>query len=58
LARWFVVVRRERRDLYRFMGERLEGVVGVEVMLDRRRGDRRRRLAWSSVRETRMPNSA
>lgn len=40
-----VVVQRSRRDLYDFLRERLEGVPGVEVILDSRARDRRMRAA-------------
>jgi hypothetical protein len=45
MARWLVVVQRGRRDLYDFLRERLEGVPGVEVILDSRARDRRMRAA-------------
>ena len=41
MSRWLVVVQREHQELYVFLRERLEGVTGVEVVLDQRTRNRR-----------------
>ena len=46
---WLVVVQREQRDLYALLRERLQGVAGVEVVLDHRTRDRRTRAVVAEV---------
>jgi len=41
-ARWLVVVNPRRLDLYQHLAHRLEALATIEVLLDRRRGERRR----------------
>ena len=53
---WLVVVQREQRDLYALLRERLQGVAGVEVVLDHRTRDRRTRAVVPNL--TRQDGSA
>src|SRR5262249_56630477 len=41
-ARWLVVVNPGRLDLYQHLAHRLGDLASIEVLLDRRRGERRR----------------
>ncbi len=41
-ARWLIVVQREEEDLYAHLARRFRDVSFVEVMRDRRHGERRR----------------
>jgi hypothetical protein len=51
LARWLIVVEREQAALFRHLTERFLDVAFVEIVLDRRQGERRR--AQSPVDEER-----
>ena len=41
-SRWLVVVQREQADLYRHLEQRFRDIGFVQVLFDRRQGDRRR----------------
>jgi hypothetical protein len=41
-TRWLIVVRAAETELYQFLRRRFQGMGSVEVILDRRRGERRR----------------
>lgn len=47
--RWLVVVRREEPGLYVSLRRRFEGILWVEVIVDRRMGERRGRSAAVST---------
>lgn len=55
VARWLIVVRRDKPDLYHNLCSAFEGVPQMAVILDRREGERRREISPGKDDQRRAP---